>query len=232
MSFNPTMYDTITTTSRRSALAKDDSRHDNIAETSQISIDFLDAFIHDLESTRRTVILSGIPGAMSLSTVLTKIRGGAIEESGLLGPFSLEGINIARVVFVDEPSAQAFVENADPSMFGAMNVSIDLVSTTGPVEDHRGHTRCLEIRNILVPVREEGLLAALGPDESIHPISMWKINNMHLILHFSSIENAGYAYSVLPWIYHGCQLHFLPDPCAEPLEPIETLLPPWLFLPS
>ena len=76
---------------------------------------------HNRENTHRTVIISGLPRNMALVAVLNKIRGGAIEDSGLLGPFSLEGINIARVVFVDEPSAQAFAENAaDPSMFGSM----------------------------------------------------------------------------------------------------------------
>ena len=45
-------------------------------------------------------------------------------------------------------------------------------------------------------------------------------------LHFSSIEKAEHAYGVLPRTYHGCQPHFIADPCSEPLEPFEALLPP------
>ena len=185
---------------------------------------------HNQESTHRTATISGLPANMTLVTVLNKIRGGAILESEL-DTDPITGTNTARVVFVDEFSAQAFGENAPvhPSMFGGMNVTVDLVSTP-PVEYDHGHSRCLEIRGFLVLVTAEGLLAAIG-HESNHPIQMRKLDNNNIILHFSSIEKAEHAYGVLPRAYHGCQPHFIADPCSEPLEPFEALLPPRGFLP-
>ena len=55
---------------------------------------------------------------------------------------------------------------------------------------------------------------------------MRKLDNKNIILHFSSIEKAEHAYGLLPRTYRGCQPHFIADPCSEPLEPFEALLPP------
>ena len=55
---------------------------------------------------------------------------------------------------------------------------------------------------------------------------MRKLDNGNLILHFSSIEKAAYTCGLLPRTYRGCQPHFIADPCSEPLEPFEALLPP------
>ena len=67
---------------------------------------------HNQENTHRTVIISGLPGNMALVALLNKIRGGAIEESELLGPFSLTGNNTARVVFVDGSGSRSLNHGA------------------------------------------------------------------------------------------------------------------------
>ena len=356
MSFNPATYETIPTTSRRSALAKDDSRHQNTAATSQNLIDFSDEdgesaiaagtsdddelmfeFEDDIETgtlkkhpeptttpnddlydfeempyihhfvnkdgatnfhgslattikpnkdastvsssnkaheepnvnpqlpedfyfgpylgpndsgsdlfyygppfspsrnqdTFRTITISGIPANIDLLSVLNKIRGGAILESQLLDTVPITGFKTARIVFLDELSALAFEDNAvsHPSMFRGLNVTADLVDTpTWPVEYNCQHSRCMEINNVPSAIKPKELLEAIG-HEMNHPIYMRKLNNGNIILHFSSIKKAELAYGLLPRTYRGCQPHFIADPCSEPLEPVEALLPPRVFLP-
>ena len=111
-------------------------------------------------------------------------------------------------------------------MFRGLNVIVDLGSTPAcPAEYNHRHSRCLEISNFPSAVTPEGLLAAIG-HELNHPIYMRKLNNGNILLRFSSIKKAELAYGLLPRTYRGCQPHLIADPCSEPLEPFEALLPP------
>ena len=224
MSSDVLMYETITTTSRRSALAKDESRRQTAAAISQ-NLVYLsnqsessdegasDSYVSDSESSLsgpiftpshnqansyRTIIIARVPAAVTLATILDSVRGGAIFSAHLLDTRKITGFNTVRVVFIQEFSALWFEEHAQeyPLIFNGITSKVTRVSTpTWPVTFNPAHSRCLLIERLPRFMRPSRLRNTIGMWN--HPIRITKLGRGKFVLEFNSIDKGGYACEVL-----------------------------------
>ena len=186
----------------------------------------------------RTVTISGIPANITMRMILDGVRGGVVLESSLLNTLKVTGSNTALIIFLHEHSALAYEEHAKkhPIMFSGLVAKVTVVPTpTWPIKpklrkavfDHQ-HSRCLEVHNFPRSISPSGLRKDIGHCEELklnHLIHMEMRKDGTLLLQFSSIDGAGWAYGMLSSFraYRDCEPFFTPDPCSQSLETLHPL---------
>ena len=172
-------------------------------------------------------MIARLPVAITLPTVLDRVKGGAILSAQLLDSVKLTRFMTVRVVFVEGLSAVSYKDHAKkhPLEFNGVTSKVTLVSTpTWPAKFNPNHTRRLEVQGLPPFVTPLGLQQTIGHVLN-HPIRMEKLDSGNIVLEFTSIDKAGYAYEVLRRTYRGCRPHFISDPCAQPLETLLSAVP-------
>ncbi|KAK4690350.1 hypothetical protein P7C71_g6422, partial [Lecanoromycetidae sp. Uapishka_2] len=197
----------------------------------------------------RTVTISNLPADVTMTMLLHKIRGGMIVDAQLLNTGSITGSLSALVTFLHEHSAMAYEEHVKnhPIEFLGTVPHISLVPTpTWPIPvnlwsgifDH-GRTRCFEVHGYprYVPpavLKSELLSSPVMKSTSLEAMKMGADGVLRL--YFSSIRAASQSSYLFTRSvrYRGCEVKFLPDPCAQPLETIHQTapLPPLGFEPE
>ena len=193
---------------------------------------------HNQRNVYRTVTISGIPADVTMRIILDSVRGGAILESKLLNTLKITGSHTALIIFLHEHSALAYEEHArkHPIILGGLVAGVTVVPTpTWPMKtklckavfDHQ-HSRCLEIHNFPRSISPSKLRKDIGRCEELelnHLIHMEMRKDGTLLLQFSSVDGAGWAYGMLSSFraYRGCEPFFTSDPCSQPLETLLDL---------
>ncbi len=79
----------------------------------------------------RTVIISGLPPAITMIRLLDRVRGGMVVEANILDTMSIIGGKSALVTFQKEPAAFAFTAFArkHPIIYDGVVVKVNVVST-------------------------------------------------------------------------------------------------------
>ncbi len=192
---------------------------------------------HDQGNVYRTVTISGLPANITISMVLNGVRGGAVLESQLLNTLRISGSITALIIFLHEHSAFAYEEHAKkhPIIFNGLVANVAVVPTpTWPIKPklrkavfNHQHSRCLEVHNFPRSISPSELRKDIGHYEVLrfdHLVHTEMRKDGILVLQFSSIDGAGWAYGMLSSFraYRDCEPYFTSDPCSQPLE---TLLP-------
>ena len=200
--------------------------------------DFFRYGLHfDLDRARhnvyRTVLVSGLPSTVTMTSLLEHVRGGLVIEAKLLNTESITGHKTAWIVFQREATARAFVNYAKQATitFKGKAVTVTILQTpTWPISlmlqnsiSNFKHTRCLEVHKfphelISPPAlrRELRICHALAWDAIEH---VAKRDDGVVELRFSSIKYAGQAFGILTKHskFRRCMTRFVSDPCAQPL---------------
>ncbi|KAL8905576.1 MAG: hypothetical protein Q9171_006610 [Xanthocarpia ochracea] len=179
----------------------------------------------------RTMVITQLPPMLTMSSLLEKIRGGAVVDAKLLDTTSIDSHSTALITFVHESDAKALESKAreEPLKFLGSPARVVLLPTpTWPtpgsmraaINDHQ-HTRCLEVHNFPRGIKP----AELDYDLRIcRCMSTTRIEakrlrpNSVLEIRFNSIRYAGQAYGILTKYprYKYCKVIYAPDPCAQP----------------
>ncbi|KAL9008876.1 MAG: hypothetical protein Q9173_006041 [Seirophora scorigena] len=178
----------------------------------------------------RTVLVDNLPAGVTVSALLQKIRGGAIESVKSLDTTRITGRLSALITFVHEKGARVALGYgvAPPLEFDGVKARVTLLPTpTYPmcqklqtaITKH-AHTRCLAVTNfprtVVAPAELEHDLRVY-PAMTTHRIVERKMRADGVLeLEFASIDYAGWAYALLTrWQrYRGCKVSFAADPCA------------------
>lgn len=181
----------------------------------------------------RTILVSDLALNTTLTALLNKVRGGLVVSAMLLDTATITGNKTALIVFHHEHEAMTCEENAKlhPVEFDGRTARVELVPTpTWPepinlrkaINDHH-HTRCLKVHkfprriNPTMLRRDLRICDAVAANAIEH---MAMRADDVLELRFSSIRYAGQAFGILTTYrdYRQCVPHFVPDPCAQPLQ--------------
>lgn len=181
----------------------------------------------------RTILVSDLGLNITTAALLDKVRGGLVVSAMLLDTATITGNKTALIFFHHEHEAMACEENAKlhPIAFDGQTARVELVPTpTWPepiilrkaINDHH-HTRCLEVHkfprriNPTMLRRDLRICSAIASNGIEH---MAMRADDILELRFSSIQYAGQAFGILTTYrdYRQCVPHFVPDPCAQPLQ--------------
>ncbi|KAL8800582.1 MAG: hypothetical protein Q9182_005093 [Xanthomendoza sp. 2 TL-2023] len=189
-----------------------------------------------MEDNFRTVIIDNLPPTLSISTLLSQVRGGAILDIKLLNTTTIHGHSSALITFVHEHAAKTFEERArtTPLHFNGVQARVVLLPTpTWPIPDNihtgisqHGHTRCIQIHHPpasnITPLDIEHALQtcrSITPNRIERSRKKVHANNDTLELHFTSIKHAVTAHTILSQ-HTGCTVTFIPDPCAAEPDPV------------
>ena len=209
-------------------------------------VGFPEFFVHGLQYTPtdpdsdslRTTLILGLPAGTRMMHVLDKVRGGLIIDAQLLDTLSVTNTITAKVVFHRAEAAElykSFVHDHPFTINGATIQVRILATPTWPINlrlrkaiGELSQTRCFEVHNIpsnIDPavIKQDLCFSSVMKVGGLE--SMNVIREGILGLRFSSIRYAGQASGIFLSFprYRGCKVHWLPDPCAQPLE---TLLEP------
>ena len=183
----------------------------------------------------RTFVIDNLPPAITMTSLLSQVRGGMILDAKLLNTTSIDRSLTALITFVSDYGARDFIEHiqAHPIRFGDTKARTKLLPTpTYPMSSNLristekyAHTRCLEIRNFPSAIKPREL------ENDLRVCSSMTINqiesktyrsNREVQLRFTSIRYAGQAYGLLSTFhkYRQCKVAFVPDPCDRlPMPP-------------
>lgn len=183
----------------------------------------------------RTVVVDHLPPKLSISSLLERVRGGAIVEAQLHNTATISGHSSAKIIFVHEHSARDFESRTRqlPLRFAGVEARVTLLPTpTWPIPPNlcaaiteHGHTRCLEIRGMPSGISPSDLKQdirmchVLAPDTR-HIVSMVKRPDGVVEVQFTSTNYAGRAFGLLGTRrrYRQCQITHSMDPCSRPWE--------------
>ncbi|KAI4113739.1 MAG: hypothetical protein LQ345_005343, partial [Seirophora villosa] len=183
----------------------------------------------------RTILVDNLPAGVTVSALLQKIKGGAIQSVKSLDTTSITGRLSALITFVHEKGARAALDHqaqrrgaAPPLEFAGVRARVTLLPTpTYPmckklqtaITKH-AHTRCLAVTNFprtaVAPADLERDLRVY-PAMTTHRIVERKMRADGVLeLGFASVDYAGWAFALLTrWHrYRGCKVTFTADPCA------------------
>lgn len=181
----------------------------------------------------RTLVISNLPQAATMTELLDKIRGGVVVDAKLLDTSSITGGKTALVTFLHEQAAKALQTyvKEHPITIGNRLAHVSVVQTpTWPIPPNYetallngGGTRCLEVRKYPRHISPRDLRRHLH----LRSVITWdRIECMALrddgalAVRFESTASAADARGVFTThpAFRGCAVRFAPDPCAQPLE--------------
>lgn len=193
----------------------------------------------------RTVHIGNLPIGIQLRNVLTRVRGGDVLSATLLDTRRLTGTMSCRIVFKTQDAAEAYshftashpiILTAENGEKGLIAEITQMTTPTFPIPvsklRHLQYTRCLCIPyfpNTRSLSQITYLLSGATPpfDSTPHRkdslLELWLDEARTLHLHFSSVENAGWAWDVLVRYHFAVECER--DPCGgrveELLGPVE-----------
>lgn len=186
----------------------------------------------DESNVFRTVLVTNLPPSLSMKTLLSRIRGGALFSAVLLntqGFKNWDGSNSALIIFMREDSATEYTEYVSRhglKFLGRKANVTKLDTPTWPVPPSllKGcPTRCLTIQSCPRGLSEQDVEF----DLAVH--RFWKTTIEHIALRatggsmqvrFTSIGAAVRAFNLLKAKprYQRLGIYFARDPCSYPLE--------------
>ncbi|KAI9787941.1 MAG: hypothetical protein M1816_007341 [Peltula sp. TS41687] len=190
----------------------------------------------------RTVMITNLPPNISMSDLLSRVRGGPLISATILDSHSIIGSMSARIVFFHESSATRYVEfhqQRGLDFSGQVAQVAKLATATWPLQEAlrkaiqcHSYTRCLLIEEFPRWISMHVLRSDLGiqshPSNPRCPIEYVDFDDSGALhLRFTSISAAVEAYEILSCLkqsdrYEQVKISFLPDPCAAPLMPTES----------
>lgn len=193
----------------------------------------------------RTVHITNFPADIELRDVLARVRGGQIVQAILADTVPLTGSRSVLVQFMHERAAERYFHYAleHPITLGegdnARTADITLLQTpTWPMKysirravEKFEQTRMLSIPNFpedfSIDLLQETLTYGNGHRANLL-VEIFLSNRNTLHLGFSSITAAGAAFGILTNFdtFRGLDVCFEPDPCAGPLEELQSPVPP------
>lgn len=186
-----------------------------------------------LQDVYRSIIVSNLPGDISILRLLAHIRGGLIILV-VLAPLPIataRSTKSAYIQFARESDAHAYCQyrEANPLVLGQHEVKFQHMETpTWPLSQHmvngikmHNHTRCLLIKKLPSGIKCEQILAETLNSESCI-LFRWK--GPAACLEFSSLGAAEQAYSQLMSnrLFANWEISFDMDPCSQPLETLRS----------
>ncbi|KAL8956133.1 MAG: hypothetical protein Q9193_006256, partial [Seirophora villosa] len=164
----------------------------------------------------RTILVDNLPAGVTISALLQKIRGGAIQSVKSLDTTSITGGLSALITFVHEKGARAVLDYqaqrrgaVPPLEFDSVRARVTLLPTpTYPMckklqtaMTKHAHTRCLAVTNFprtaVAPADLERDLRVY-PAMTTHRIVERKMRADGVLeLGFASVDYAGWAYALL-----------------------------------
>jgi hypothetical protein len=183
--------------------------------------------------TRKMITITNLPDDITVTALLSKVRGGRIVSCQLLQTCPILGSPSALIRFVDGEEAEAYAAftSKHPIHFGGRHADIKLVqSPSWPLPIgletaifQYGHSRCLQVKNYPREVSKATLLNDLRyhrgcKETGIEFVKLRK--NRVLELRFNAISLASKAQRLLNswYTYRQCQVSYVADPCEFPLE--------------
>lgn len=182
----------------------------------------------------RTLMITNLPSNISLSALLSQIRGGPLISATILDSRSITGSMSAMIVFFYGTSATKYAEFCQQrglEISGQVARVTKLATATWPLSEalrkavhYHSHTRCIVIKEFPRWISMEALRYDLGvqshpeyPRCSIECMNFDESGSLHI--QFSSVSAAGEAYETLSSLprYQEAKIFFSPDPCAAPL---------------
>lgn len=187
----------------------------------------------------RTVVVDNLPPKFAISTLLLRIKGGAVMDAKLLNTIGIYGRTTALITFVREQAAKAFEDRAllKPLNFDGLQARVVLLpSPTWPMAPalqagvlQHGYTRCLEVRNFPRSIKPTELEQDL---QMCHSVTSYRIEAKRLRsdgileLRFTSVKYAEIARGVFSkhQRYRQCTCKHVPDPCAQAWDEASEML--------
>lgn len=183
----------------------------------------------------RTLVISNLPQATTMTALLDQVRGGVIFDAKLLNTTTITSGKTALVSFLHQQNAEAFEAHAKrhPIIIQDRTAKVTLLKTANwpspfsqraMLEGNR--TRCLEVTEYPRHVTCSDLRRKL------RVCSVMKVDRIEhvalrydgvLALRFDSIADAWKAQGMFASSqeFRGCVVRFAMDPCAKPISAVE-----------
>lgn len=180
----------------------------------------------------RTLVISNLPHAATMTALLDQVRGGVIFDAKLLNTTTITGGKTALVTFLHQRNAEAFEAHAKrhPIIIQDRIVTVTILKTANwpsPLSQRAmlegNRTRCLEVTEYPRHVTCSDLRRKL------RVCSVMKVDRIEhvalrydgvLALRFDSIADAWKAQGMFASSqeFRGCVVRFATDPCAQPIS--------------
>lgn len=182
----------------------------------------------------RTLVISNLPHAATMTALLDQVRGGVIFDAKLLNTTTITGGKTALVTFLNQRNAEAFEAHSKqhPIIIQDRTATVTLLKTANwpsslsqraMLENNR--TRCLEVTEYPRHVTCSDLRRKL------RVCSVMKVDRIEhvalrydgvLALRFDSIADAWKAQGMFASSqeFRGCVVRFAIDPCAQPISAV------------
>lgn len=180
----------------------------------------------------RTLVISNLPLAATMTALLEQVRGGVIFDAKLLNTTTITGGKTALVTFLHQRNAEAFEAHAKrhPIIIQDRTAKVTLLKTANwpsPLSQRAmlegNRTRCLEVTEYPRHVTCSDLRRKL------RVCSVMKVDRIEhvalrydgvLALRFDSIADAWKAQGMFASSqeFRGCVVRFAIDPCAQPIS--------------
>lgn len=182
----------------------------------------------------RTLVISNLPHAATMTALLDQVRGGVIFDAKLLNTTTITGGKTALVTFLHQRNAEAFEAHAKrhPIIIQDRTVTVTILKTANwpsPLSQRAmlegNRTRCLEVTEYPRHVTCSDLRRKL------RVCSVMKVDRIEhvalrydgvLALRFDSIADAWKAQGMFASSqeFRGCVVRFAIDPCAQPISAV------------
>ncbi|KAF2480755.1 hypothetical protein BDY17DRAFT_199852 [Neohortaea acidophila] len=196
------------------------------------------------ENLFRTMLISNIPANITLTDILSAVRGGKIVSTRFFETVGMRTnppiqTNAATIEFLGSNAAKACVDfvKANPIRFWSTTedapvqakVEMLRMAPTRPLDpqllaDFReGLTRVLFIIDTDARWTAEQIVSEFVRGEVTRPLKAGRDEDGILFFEFGDAKSAGEAWRVVDrcyWFFGGAQKGFFPDPCAGSLEEV------------
>lgn len=182
----------------------------------------------------RTLVITNLPHAATMTALLEQVRGGVIFDAKLLNTITITGGKTALVTFLHQRNAEAFEAHAKrhPIIIQDRTAKVTLLKTANwpsPLSQRAmlegNRTRCLEVteypRHITCSdLRRKLRVCSVMKVDRIEHVAL-RYDGV-LALRFDSIADAWKAQGMFAsnQEFRGCVVRFAIDPCAQPISAI------------
>lgn len=182
----------------------------------------------------RTLVISNLPHAATMTALLDQVRGGVIFDAKLLNTTTITGGKTALVTFLHQRNAEAFEAHAKrhPIIIQDRTAKVTILKTANwpsPLSQRAmlegNRTRCLEVteypRHVTCSdLRRKLRVCSVMKVDCIEHVAL-RYDGV-LALRFDSIADAWKAQGMFASSqeFRGCVVRFAIDPCAQPISAV------------
>lgn len=182
----------------------------------------------------RTLVISNLPHAATMTAILEQVRGGVVFDAKLLNTTTITGGKTALVTFLHQRNAEVFEAYAKrhPIIIQDRTAKVTLLKSANwpsPLSQRAmlegNRTRCLEVteypRHITCSdLRRKLRVCSVMKVDRIEHVAL-RYDGV-LALRFDSIADAWKAQGMFAsnQEFRGCVVRFALDPCAQPISSV------------